>query len=89
MRFTPKRGLSCGKRDLLVWQERPIHMANEAYTDGKRGIHLGQKRPLCVGACVRESMRVRGYTELRPRALALARGSKDTNTHTHTHTDKD
>ena len=28
-----------GKRDLYVWQKRPIHLAKETYKSGKRDLH--------------------------------------------------
>ena len=34
-----------GKRDLLIWQKRPVHMAKEACSYGKRGLFMWQKRP--------------------------------------------
>ena len=27
-----------GKRDLFIWQKRPIHMKKETYLYGKRGL---------------------------------------------------
>ena len=29
-----------------IWQKRPIHMAKEAYSYGKRGLFIWQKRPI-------------------------------------------
>jgi len=31
-----KETYSYGKRDLFIWQKRPIHMAKEAYSYGKK-----------------------------------------------------
>ena len=31
-----KETYSYGKRDLFIWQKRPIHMSEEAYSYGKR-----------------------------------------------------
>ena len=53
--YSDKRGLmrlavsketySYGKRDLFIWQKRPIHMAKETYSYGKRDLFIWQKRP--------------------------------------------
>jgi len=32
-----------GKRDLFIWQKRPIHMAKETYSYGKRGLRIWKK----------------------------------------------
>jgi len=32
-----KETYSYGKRDLFIWQKRPIHMAKETYANGKPG----------------------------------------------------
>ena len=32
------------KRDLFIWQKRPIHMAKETYSYGKRDLFIGQKK---------------------------------------------
>jgi len=34
------------KRDLCIWQKRPMHMAKETYSYGKRDLHIWQKRPI-------------------------------------------
>ena len=36
------------KRDLFIWQKRPIHMAKEAYSYGKRDLFIWQKRPITI-----------------------------------------
>ena len=41
-----KETYSYGKRDLFIWQKRPIHMAKEAYLYGKRDLFIWQKRPI-------------------------------------------
>ena len=56
-------GYLYGKRDLIVWQKRPIYVAKETYLCGKRDlllmvhvrlfsgvdiIHMWQKRPIYV-----------------------------------------
>jgi len=41
-----KEAYSYGKRDLFIWQKRPIHMAKEACSYGKRGLFIWQKRPI-------------------------------------------
>jgi len=39
---TPRVSQVCGsvKRDLFIWQKRPIHIAKETYSYGKRGLLL-------------------------------------------------
>ena len=34
------------KRDLCIWQKRPMHMAKETYSYGKRDLSIWQKRPI-------------------------------------------
>ena len=34
-----------GKRDLFIWQKRPIYMEKETYLYGKRDLFIWQKRP--------------------------------------------
>ena len=36
------------KRDLFVWQKRPICIAKETYLYGKRDPFAWQKRPICM-----------------------------------------
>ena len=36
-----KETYSYGKRDLFIWQKRPIHMAKETYSYGKRDLGGG------------------------------------------------
>ena len=35
-----------GKRDLLIWQKRPMYMAKETYVYGKTDLRIWQKRPM-------------------------------------------
>jgi hypothetical protein len=39
---------SYGKRDLFMWQKRPVHVAKETYLYGKRDLFIWQKRPVHV-----------------------------------------
>ena len=43
--YVAKETYSYGKRDLFIWQKRPIHMAKETYSYGKRDLFIWQKRP--------------------------------------------
>jgi len=45
-----KETYSYGKRDLFIWQKRPIYMAKETYDEtysyGKRDLFIWQQRPI-------------------------------------------
>jgi hypothetical protein len=41
-----KETYSYGKRDLFIWQKRPMYMAKETYVYGKRDLFIWQKRPI-------------------------------------------
>ena len=41
-----KETYSYGKRDLFIWQKRPIYMAKETYSYDKRDLFIWQKRPI-------------------------------------------
>ena len=46
--YIVKETYSYEKRDLFIWQKRPIHMKKETYSYGKRGLFIWQKRPIKI-----------------------------------------